>query len=143
MTRRELRLFFRWWFPVLAWAALISFFSTAAFSASNTGSVVEDLLRLLWPGLAPETVSLLHGVVRKAGHVGEYCILSLLLARALRAGGPEWRPRWTWISVSLVAAYAGVDEWHQFRPQPHGQPSDVGFDVAGGFLGQVLRRLRG
>src|SRR5271155_513590 len=75
----------RWW-PVLAWAALISWMSTGAFTSENTSKIIIPILRWIFYSASPETLVSLHYFIRKCGHFGEYFVLSLLILRALRAG---------------------------------------------------------
>ena len=76
-------------------------------------------------------------VLRKLAHIGEYLVLTLLLARAL--------PRHAISFVALVAVvYATTDEWHQrFVPGREGTPRDVLIDLVGITLAALgWQRLR-
>jgi VanZ family protein len=111
--------------------------STGTFSAEHTFSVVKIVLGFLFPGLSPDRVMLVHAVVRKAAHVTEYFILSLLLFRAFKAGA-GWRWRYFLFAMMGVALWALGDEFHQsFVPSRTASLMDVGIDVAGGALGQL------
>jgi VanZ family protein len=99
------------WLPVIAWAGLIF-----AFSAQPNLRFAAD------PGL--------DFLVRKAGHMGVFGILALLLWRAL-AGTTAWRRPWAWALVFAVL-YAIPDEFHQgFVAGRHESAGDVGIDAAG------------
>jgi len=50
-------------------------------------------------------------LVRKAGHMGVFGILALLLWRAL-AGTTAWRRPWAW-ALAVTVLYAATDEIHQ------------------------------
>jgi VanZ family protein len=131
----------RWW-PVLAWAALIWIFSTSWFTSENTGRIIEPVFQWLLPHASLETIDLLHAIVRKCGHVTEYFIFSLLVLRSLRAGRRGRSLKWALITISIVAAYASIDEFHQsFVPGRTAAVSDVLLDTAGGTIAQVLVAL--
>jgi len=102
------------WLPVIGWAALIF-----ALSA-------QPNLRFL-----PDAG--LDFVVRKAGHMGVFGILALLLWRAL-AGTTAWRRPWAW-ALALAILYAATDEFHQgFVAGRHESAVDVGIDAAGAII---------
>lgn len=51
--------------------------------------------------------------------------------------------RWSAIAVALVAVIASLDEWHQsYVPGRTGELRDVGLDLVGATLAQVLIRVR-
>ena len=102
------------WLPVIAWALLIF-----AFSAQPNLRFVPD--------------AGLDFVVRKAGHMGVFGILALLLWRAL-AGTTAWRRPWAW-ALALAVLYASTDEFHQgFVAGRHESAVDVGIDAAGAII---------
>ena len=80
------------WVPAIAWAGLIF-----AFSAQPNLRFVPD--------------AGLDFLVRKAGHMGVFGILALLLWRAM-AGTTAWRRPWAW-ALALAVLYAASDELHQ------------------------------
>jgi VanZ family protein len=105
------------WLPVIAWAGLIF-----AFSAQPNLRFVPD-----------QTLDFL---VRKAGHMGEYGILALLLWRAL-ATTTAWRWPGAW-AVALAVLYAITDEFHQgLVAGRHESAVDVGIDAAGALIAVV------
>jgi VanZ family protein len=105
------------WLPVIAWAGLIF-----AFSAQPNLRFVPD--------------QNLDFLVRKAGHMGVYGILALLLWRTL-AGTIAWRRPWAWALV-LTILYAITDEFHQgFVAGRHESALDVGIDAAGALIAVV------
>jgi len=103
----------RWWWPALVWAALVTSFSTDSFSAEHTSRLILPLLRWLFPHAAPETLDFAHLVIRKAAHVSEYFIFSLLVLRAFRAGRGGWRWTWAYSTMLVVGCFALLDEFHQ------------------------------
>jgi VanZ family protein len=131
----------RWW-PVLAWAALIWMFSTSLFTSENTGRIIEPVFRWLLPHASPQTIDLLHAIVRKCGHLTEYFIFSLLVLRSLRGGLRGQTLKWALITIGIVAAYASVDEFHQsFVSGRTAAVTDVLLDTAGGAIAQALVAL--
>ena len=79
------------WLAVVAWALLISTFSTGWFSGEQTGSFLLPILRALLPWAAPEHLDFVHAMIRKSAHVVEYLVLGVLLVRALREEGQDER----------------------------------------------------
>ena len=134
---------FKYWVPVLLWMSFIFWMSTGTFSAQNTSLIIEPILHFLMPSSSPEKVPMIHGVIRKLGHVIEYFILGILLFRAFRGGSKELRNlRWAFSSFLVVVLYAASDEFHQgFIPTRTASIADVGIDTAGGILAQFVIAL--
>ena len=83
-----------YWLPVVAWAALITLFSTDAFHEGSTEGILWPLLVFSLPSISHEKIELVNAGVRKMAHVVEYCVLALLLYRAFRqdaCAGYCWR----------------------------------------------------
>lgn len=132
------------WLPPLLWAGAIFWSSTDALSASRTGSVLEPLLRFLFPHLDPWWPARLHLLVRKSAHFTAYAVLALLLLRALSAGAAQGRRlRWAAWTLAAVSACASLDEYHQsFTRERTSSVYDGLIDIAGGssaLLAWVLR----
>jgi len=124
--------------------AVIFWMSTGMFAAQNTALFIEPLIRLLMPWISHGTAKVIHGLVRKSGHVTEYFILGLLLFRAFRSGSDE-RRLWKWALASFLVAvvYATSDEFHQsFVPTRTASLVDVGIDATGALLAQLLAVCR-
>jgi VanZ family protein len=120
----------RRWLPVAIWLVVIFCASTAVFVPEHTSAVINPILRALFAEADDATIEHLHLMVRKVGHVVEYSILAILLAQATLAIA-QTRRGWFAISLTLVAAVAASDEFHQtFVPGRHGSPADVLLDVA-------------
>lgn len=134
---------FKYWAPVLLWMSFIFWMSTGTFSAENTSLIIEPILRFLMPSLSPEKVDMIHGVIRKLGHVTEYFILGILLFRAFRGGSRELRiQRWAFSSFVVAVLYAASDEFHQsFISTRTASLFDVGMDTLGGILAQGVSAL--
>jgi VanZ family protein len=106
----------RAWGPALLWAILISLFSTDTFSAAHTGTLIEPLLRWLYPSITPAGIELAHHLIRKCAHFGEYFIFCLFLYHGIRATRRNSRPwHWSWALIAwlIAAVYSLFDEFHQ------------------------------
>ncbi len=139
----SLKRYLTYWFPVLVWMFFIFWMSTGTFSAENTVSIIEPILRFLMSSIPPGMIELIHNAIRKMGHVAEYFILGVLLFRAFRGGSEELRiPRWVFFSFVVLALYAASDELHQsFVSTRTASPYDVGFDILGGSIALGLSAL--
>ncbi len=136
-----------YWLPPLLWLGLIFYFSTDNFSGQHTGSILQMVLNFFLPDLTVAQFDLIHFYLRKAAHLTEYAILAFLLFRAFRAGAVEkWRWSWAICTLSIVAGYALLDEYHQsFTGQRVGTIYDSLIDTAGGLAALIFlgwRRLR-
>jgi VanZ family protein len=135
----------RWlkiWWPAIAWAIVISSFSTGAFTSEHTSRFIIPALHWLFPHASPETLSTVHHVIRKCGHFTEYFILSLLILRGFQAGDREFGLRLALLSILMVAGYAALDEFHQsFVPGRVAAVSDVLLDTSGGAAGILIAAL--
>jgi VanZ family protein len=127
------------WLPPLVWMAAIMWFSSGHFSADETAGLLGPLFAWLLPDADAAQLATVHGIVRKAAHVGEYALLALLWFVALR-GGARWRPGAAALTALVVAvAWAAVDELHQStQPSRTASVADVGFDAAGALLAAVV-----
>lgn len=129
------------WAAVALWMALIFIFSTDAFAAPNTGSILGALLNWLIPGISPAQLETIHTLTRKLGHLTEYFILALLLGNAWKAQWPHQSRARRCVSILIAATlYAISDEWHQsFVPSRQASAVDVAIDACGA-IGAALRR---
>src|ERR1700735_4463383 len=128
----------RWW-PALLWAGVMSAFSTGVFTSDNTTRIMLPILRWLLRQASQQTSFVLHYYIRKAGHVTEYFILSLLVLRGIRAGKRGVTLGWALAAIAVVGCYAALDEFHQsFVPGRTAAVSDVLIDTAGGIAAQVV-----
>ena len=135
--------FIKGWLPLIAWASLIFVFSTDAFSSDNTASILEPLLRGIFPALSIRAIENIHLAIRKLGHLSEYFLFARLLMRGLRAQGATetWRER-AW-SIGITVLFAISDEWHQsFVPSRTASAVDVLIDAIGGIGGTLSARRR-
>jgi VanZ family protein len=130
------------WWPALAWAVLISGFSTAAFTSEHTGRIIIPILHWLLPHASNHTLNRIHYLIRKCAHFTEYFILSLLILRGIRAGRPGSRFAWALMAIAIVACYASLDELHQhFVPGRTAAVTDVLIDTSGGIAAQAVAAL--
>ncbi len=136
------RLFY--WLPPFLWMGAIFWFSTDTFSAGNTGSILEPVLRWLIPQITHAQINLAHFLVRKAGHFTVYAVLALLLMRAFRSGSTvRWHWRWALTSCLIVSLYALSDELHQAFTITRGASIyDSFIDMAGGFTTVIVLGLK-
>jgi VanZ family protein len=130
------------WAPPIVWMAVILAMSSADFSAENTGSVLHPLLAWLLPSLTIEQARLIHGVVRKLGHLTEYAILGALCFRAVTRSGTVRPSAAAGLALAVSVALALVDESHQaFVPSRTGSMGDVLIDALGALAAVVPARL--
>lgn len=121
----------------MLWTTVIVVFSSATFSAEQTGGVLQRLLWLLWPGISPEQQAGLHVLIRKGAHVSAYAILSLCWHYAL----PGHR-RQHLIALAACLLTAAWDEHHQAHiPERTGALLDIAYDMAGAVLATLGWRV--
>ena len=130
----------KYWFPVIFWMGIIFWMSTGMFSSQNTSLIIEPILRFLMPGISPQTTDMIHGLIRKYGHITEYFVLGLLLFRAFRGSSKESRTwRLVFSAVIVLALYAASDEFHQsFVLERTASLVDIGIDTLGGIISQQI-----
>ncbi len=132
-----------YWAPVIAWVALIFFFSTDTFGPTEGGLThrfTRAILLTFSPDLSPQTIETVHNLIRKLAHVVEYGVLVLLLYRAVRQDSLEPR-HWRWALPSLLLALliAGLDEFHQSHTSMRtGSIRDLGLDSVGMLIAQMM-----
>jgi len=139
----KLRIFLKYWLPVVFWMILIFTASADTKSYQHTSTFFEPLLHWLFPWMSQAQVELLHHLVRKTAHLTEYALLALLLWRAVRRPQRGDRRPWRWdeagLSLVVVFTYAASDEFHQiFVPGRTALVPDVLIDTTGGALGLLL-----
>ena len=132
--------FFKYWLPVILWMVLIFGASTNLGAPRNTSRFIGPFLRWLVPSITEKTVEAVQYNIRKAGHVTEYAILSLLLWRARRKTISNEPDGWNWtdarFAIFVSTIYAMTDEFHQyFVATRQGSIWDVLLDTSGAVLG--------
>jgi VanZ family protein len=122
----------RQWIPVIAWGALIFCLSTSAFSASHTATIIDPILRWMFPGISGAALDVGHMLVRKSAHFAEYGVLFWLLIRGPMAERP-------YLAVMLCVVYALTDEGHQvFVPGRSASLYDAALDSSGALFSHFL-----
>ena len=125
------------------WMAVIFLFSaqTAQSSKELSEAVVDRVVSQAdaFPADGQESgLELLHVLVRKAAHLGEYAVLSMLFAYAFWDSDLPRRAKWL-LPVGISALYAVTDEVHQyFVPGRACRLGDVVIDTCGAVLGMCL-----
>ena len=133
---------------VLVWMGVIFFFShqpsvqSEHISGGFCGQIVSGADKIfdlqLTQAEKDDIAERIEFPVRKAAHMTEYAVLSLLLSafyRGILRNGRYWYPA----SLVTAALYAGTDEIHQlFIPGRSGEFRDVCIDSAGAALGLLI-----
>jgi VanZ family protein len=129
-----------YWFPALAWVAVVLAASTDMFSAQHTGAILSALLAWMFGHMDSRTFELIHFLIRKSAHFTEYAILSVLFFRAARGElAGFWRMRWALLGLAVSLSVAMLDEWHQsFVPSRTSSVRDVLLDLCGALFAQLL-----
>ena len=100
-------------------------------SMNETSRFIRPLLDFLFPSATPESLTFVHGIIRKLAHLVEYALLGFLAVRAFRTlvRGPITAALF---AFTLAAAVAALDEFQQsFDPSRTSSPVDVLIDVTG------------
>ncbi len=120
------------WVPVVLWGAVIFLLSTQSFSSINTSSIIEPILRFIFPAISAAALSLANELVRKTAHFVEYGILFWLLVRGPMRGRP-------YVALATCVIYAALDETHQiFVPGRGPSVFDVALDSTGALFSRYL-----
>ena len=130
------------WWPAALWASAIFGMSTDTFSSEHTGSIIEPILRWIYPAITRAQFEMIHYLVRKSAHCAEYFIFGLLLFRGIRRGRPGWRWSWGLLALFIAAIYSALDEIHQsFVASRTASPYDSLLDSTGAFFAIVALYL--
>lgn len=136
----NVRLFFKYWLPVVIWMAVIFTASSDTHSYEHSSRMIAPLLYWLFPHISANTVDWIVFIARKFAHLAEYSVFALLLWRAFRRPHKNNPRPWGWreagVALLMVALYAASDEFHQVfvstrTPRVH----DVALDTLGGAAG--------
>lgn len=144
MGQRSVARFLSRYLPLVIWLVFISVASSDSFSANNTSRIIGPVVLWLFPNTTPETLAVVHFIVRKIAHFTEYAILAFLAARAFRTSPrPALANRWVLAAFALVIVYALLDEYHQtFVPSRTASIYDSFIDMTGGLVTLLVLRLR-
>jgi VanZ family protein len=128
------------WLPTVIWICCIFILSTEVFSANHTSHILGKILRFLFPAISYRDIFTVHFFVRKAAHMVEFFIVSILLFRSFRnTYKTKDYKTWTLYSTVTVILVAIVDEMHQwFVASRTSSLIDVGIDITGGLLGLAV-----
>lgn len=136
-----MRVFLKYWLPLLIWLGVIFVGSTDLMSVEHTSRFIVPILLWLKPAMAPETIRSIHFAMRKCAHMTEYAVLALLLWRALRSGSALCMKMSSLFGAVLLgcSAFAASDEFHQSFVKPR-TPSvrDVLLDIVGALIGLLI-----
>jgi VanZ family protein len=123
--------------PLVIWIVVILGLGSQLGSMNETSRFVRPLLEFLFPNALPETLTYVHGYIRKFAHLAEYAVLGFL---AFRAFADLQKARFA-AALILVLAVAATDEVKQsFDPTRTASPWDVLIDIAGGAAAVILYR---
>lgn len=133
----------KYWLPALVWMILIFAGSTNLLSSANTSPFIVTILHRLKPDLSDHALNLAIEVIRKCGHLSEYAVLATLTLAAVHGSFRLLKQPWSWrraaIALTVCAAYATTDEYHQsFVPTRTSCVSDVLIDTCGAFVALAL-----
>lgn len=132
--------------PAICMMVVIFIFSSKNADESNaTSSPIAEFLLKIYESVfgisstssREDMLSFFSHIIRKAAHMCEYALLSILLS--IHFYTIKFRKRNLFLfSVITCAIYAATDEFHQlFVDGRSGQLSDVGIDTAGSILGSI------
>jgi VanZ family protein len=141
----QMKVFFKFWLPVVLWMALIFTGSSDSHSSEHSSRIIGPFLHWLFPKMSQAHIEDIHLVIRKCAHLAEYGILALLVWRALHQSKNNLRA-WSWPKVGgtllVVFLYAASDEFHQiFVPTRTAHFSDVVIDTMGAAIALLILRL--
>ncbi len=135
---------------ILVWMAAIYLLSADDGAQSEIKStaaagwtvLLTDFLDSFFHFQDPDAVKFIfHVAIRKAAHICEYAVLSMLICFFLQTYTAS-KPILYIPSVAIGALYALFDEYHQtFVPGRSGQLSDMLIDTCGAVLGVFVAAL--
>jgi VanZ family protein len=132
----------KYWLPPAVWMAVIITLSSDVGSAEHTGDWLLPSLRMLAPWATASQLDALHGLLRKAGHVAEYAILTALWYRAFRRGRRATARGAALIAFAISVTWAAIDEIRQsFVPSRTASVMDVATDAVGALMAVTLAVL--
>jgi VanZ family protein len=127
--------------PLVVWTIVILGLGGQIGSMNETSRFIRPLLEFLFPTSAPETLTFIHGIIRKLAHFTEYFVLGFLAFRLFSIIAKQ-------IGVLIAAAIlialavASIDEWQQsFIPTRTSSPYDVLIDLSGAVVAILIFAL--
>jgi VanZ family protein len=132
----------KYWLPPAIWMAAIITFSSDVGSGEHTGHWLLPFLRMLAPWATAAQLEALHWLLRKAGHLTEYAILTALWYRAFRRARHATPRGAAAIAFAISVAWAVLDEIRQsFVPSRTASAMDVATDSVGALIVVALAVL--
>lgn len=122
------------------WVAVILLLGSSQGSMAQTSRFIRPLIEYFLPNVAPDTVVLIHTLVRKAAHFTEYFIFSLLAIRAfsfVRNRRVSGRRYLLAIAAGLFLAVAD-ESLQSFNDSRTASVYDVMIDMVGAGLASVI-----
>ncbi len=134
------------WIPAALAVAMIAGESTATMSADNTSRWLLPFWVHLFGPISDARWAEVHHLMRKTGHMLGYGAVSVCFFHGWRTSLSvvDGMLRALWRRASLLAlvstlVIASADEFHQsFLPSRTSSPIDVGIDMCGAILAQLL-----
>jgi len=124
------------------WAGFIFLMSTDSFSAQNTASFFDPILKWLVPHITRHQLMLANHYLRKTAHFTEYFVFCVLLFRGLRGLHSGWRWQWGLAAWFIAFCYAALDEVHQaFVASREARVSDSLLDSFGALVAIIVLYL--
>ncbi len=125
------------------WVGVIFYLSSDAGSTTQTSRFIRPLLEFLFPGASTDTLTYIHGLIRKGAHLSVYGVLGLLGAHAFCGSAVRMlRKYWYLTALWLALIIATADELNQsLLSSRTGTPSDVALDLAGAASAVVVYAL--
>jgi VanZ family protein len=132
----KVRVFVKYWLPVLIWMFVIFSASGDKKSFHRSSRIIGPIVHWLFPQMSETNVNRIVTVARKGAHLTEYAVLAALFWRAVRKPRKQdprpWSPKLAIASILFVALYAITDELHQsYVPNRQGSAWDVLLDTLG------------
>ena len=126
------------WAEVVAWMVLIFSLSGDSFQSSRTLIALQYWVAFFDLPISATNIVLLHGVLRKSAHFGEFFVLGILLYRALSGKLATFRVKLACWVLILGLLLALADEFRQVLAN-HRTPSvgDSALDFAGVIASQL------
>src|SRR5271156_3200097 len=134
------------WIPAALAVAMIAGESTATMSADNTSHWLLPFWVRLFGPISAARWNEVHHLIRKMGHLAGYGVVSVCFFHgwktSLRVAEGGIRSLWRRAALLAVASTLLVacgDEYHQsFLSSRTSSPVDVGIDLCGAILAQLL-----
>ena len=126
------------WILLIIWMIIIFLFSHQAYSGEATHGVLE----VIFPSLVKNNnIDILNFIVRKAAHITENLILTILIILILKEYTKETKTI-ILLSIIICFSYACTDEFHQaFIPGRTSLFKDVLIDTIGGLIACILYKI--